>query len=414
MGVNVMSFVIYLGMMALLLLFGGLVVKRVAFYRALLRVAEPGRYGALDGLRGYLALAVFVHHGAVQRVLYQTGVWNFPPSRFFRALAPTAIMFFFMITGFLFWSKAIDKRGRVPAIPLYLGRLRRLGPLYLFSIALLLLIVAVRSGFRLKADPATLATQLAAAFSLGLGQIQWINGVDTFPINAGVTWTLHFEWVFYLALPLLALMAFPSTMGACIALYAAVGVSYLLLRSQIPWLDEYCYMSLPFWARFLGGILAAHLVRVGGWGAIATRPWFGCVVVALLGLSLWNFDDMVGVAIGATAFLGLVYGNDLFGLLSLPGSRFLGTISYSVYLLHGMVLWLGLRIANHFLPVASLNDAGYWTLVLACGGAVVVFSAVTYRYIEHPFLVRLRRGPSESKAPAQPKTQSAAGAATPT
>jgi peptidoglycan/LPS O-acetylase OafA/YrhL len=409
-----MSFVMYLGMMALLLVFGGLVVKRVPFYRELLLVGQPGRYVALDGLRGYLALAVFVHHGAVQRVFYQTGVWNFPPSRFFRALAPTAIMYFFMITGFLFWSKAIDKHGRVPAIPLYIGRVRRLAPLYLFSMALLLLIVAVQSGFRLRVNPATLATELAGAISLGLGQIQWINGVDTSPINAGVTWTLHFEWVFYLALPLLALMAFPSTMGACIALYAAVGVSYLLLRTQIPWLDEYCYRSLPFWARFLGGMVAAHLARVAGGGAIATRRWFGCVVVVLLALSLWNFDGWVGVAIGAAAFLCLVYGNDLFGLLSLPGSRFLGTISYSVYLLHGVVLWLGLRIANRFLPVASLNDAGYWALVLGCGGAVVAFSAVTYRHIEHPFLVRPQRAPSVSGGPVQPKTQNAAGAATPT
>jgi peptidoglycan/LPS O-acetylase OafA/YrhL len=83
-----------------------------------------------------------------------------------------------------------------------------------------------------------------------------------------------------------------------------------------------------------------------------------------------------------------------------------------------MVLWLGLRTANRFLPVASLNDAGYWALMLGCGGVVVAFSAVTYRYIEHPFLVRLKsgsgRGSSASTAPVQPKTQNAAGAATPT
>ena len=409
-----MSVLIYLAIMALLLLLGAVVVKRSPFYRTLLLAGQPGRYRALDGLRGYLALAVFVHHGAVQRVFYQTRLWHFPTSSFFRALAPTAIMFFFMITGFLFWSKAIDKRGRIPAIPLYFGRFWRLAPLYLFAIAILLLIVAVQSGFRIQAAPGTLTAQLASALSLGLAQIQWINGVDTFPVNAGVTWTLHFEWVFYLALPLLALMAFPTTLGGSMLIYAAVGAGYLLLRSQIPWLDGYCYMSLPFWLRFLGGIMAAHLVRMAGWGAVATRRWFGCVVVALMAASLWNFDGMAGVGIGAVAFLCLVYGNDIFGLLTLPGSRFLGTISYSVYLLHGLVLWAGLKIVNRLMPVASLSDAGYWTVVLGCGVMVVLISAVTYRYLEHPFLARTKRDSPLVRESPQSKTQNAAGAAAPT
>ena len=58
------------------------------------------RYGTLDGLRGFLALSVFVFHLIVTREFLATDVWQPPHSRVYRLLGPLGVSLFFMITGF--------------------------------------------------------------------------------------------------------------------------------------------------------------------------------------------------------------------------------------------------------------------------------------------------------------------------
>jgi peptidoglycan/LPS O-acetylase OafA/YrhL len=80
-----------------------------------------------------------------------------------------------------------------------------------------------------------------------------------------------------------------------------------------------------------------------------------------------------------------IYGNSLFGLLNTRAARFLGTISYSVYLMHGIVLFAVLNISNSVIPVGSLTPVLYWSLILLAAIITVLVSAITYKYVEHPF-----------------------------
>ena len=41
------------------------------------------RFISIDGLRGYLALGVFIHHAAVWYFYLKKGVWEPPPSNFY-------------------------------------------------------------------------------------------------------------------------------------------------------------------------------------------------------------------------------------------------------------------------------------------------------------------------------------------
>lgn len=65
------------------------------------------RLRSLDGLRGFLALAVVFSHGAVYQRYLVDGVWQAPPSPFYAFLGPFGVSLFFMITGFLFWSQIV-------------------------------------------------------------------------------------------------------------------------------------------------------------------------------------------------------------------------------------------------------------------------------------------------------------------
>lgn len=71
-----------------------------------------GRYASIDGLRGYLAFFVFLHHSCIWYFFLRTGQWQAPPSNLYNHFGQSSVALFFMITGFLFFSKLIDGRTR--------------------------------------------------------------------------------------------------------------------------------------------------------------------------------------------------------------------------------------------------------------------------------------------------------------
>jgi hypothetical protein len=115
------------------------------------------RTATLDGLRGFLALSVFAHHLVITHRYIETGIWGLPPSALYTMLGQAGVMLFFMITGFLFWGKLLDAKGRPDWTALYLGRVFRIGPMYLLAVGLMLAIVAWRTGFALREPAWTVA-----------------------------------------------------------------------------------------------------------------------------------------------------------------------------------------------------------------------------------------------------------------
>jgi peptidoglycan/LPS O-acetylase OafA/YrhL len=111
------------------------------------------RYSAIDGLRGFLALGVFVFHLIVTHRYIETGIWEAPSSRFYALLGPVGVSVFFMITGFLFWGQMLRAKGRPAWRKLYIGRLFRIGPMYVFVVLVMLYVVFARTGFRLLEAP---------------------------------------------------------------------------------------------------------------------------------------------------------------------------------------------------------------------------------------------------------------------
>src|SRR4051812_45357279 len=62
---------------------------------------------SIDGLRGVLALSVFVGHAAGARMWYRTGQWGAEVGPVFGQVGVYAVTMFFFITGFLFWEKLL-------------------------------------------------------------------------------------------------------------------------------------------------------------------------------------------------------------------------------------------------------------------------------------------------------------------
>lgn len=74
--------------------------------------ARGGRFVAIDGLRGFLAFFVFLHHGSIWYGQLHEQRWVAPASPLYRHLGDSSVALFFMITAFLFTTKVIDSDRR--------------------------------------------------------------------------------------------------------------------------------------------------------------------------------------------------------------------------------------------------------------------------------------------------------------
>ncbi|MBY9589867.1 acyltransferase family protein [Pseudomonas aeruginosa] len=68
------------------------------------------RFSTIDGLRGYLAFFVFLHHAAIWYYFLRSGAWQVPPSNLYTHFGQTSVSLFFMITGFLFTHKLLQSK----------------------------------------------------------------------------------------------------------------------------------------------------------------------------------------------------------------------------------------------------------------------------------------------------------------
>lgn len=371
----------YFLVMGLLVGLSILLVRYIPFYKRIIAAEERGRFETLDGLRGFLALNVFFQHAVTNYFYFQTGVWEIVPVKFYRHLGGEAVILFFMITSFLYWSKAMAQGGNLDAGALYRSRFLRLAPMYLFSAGIVIVSILIQSGFDI--DLIQTAKDILSWLSLGLITTTSVNHTSVIPINAGIHWTLSFEWGFYLILPILA-VALRSKKTFLMALPLA----FFALSSP----------DRGYWAIFFFGIMAAHIYKAYPRVAFFSKPISS--LVPILGIMAVYFISykpysITQYFISLVVFLSFVYGADLFGLLKTEVAKFLGTISYSIYLLHGIVLFGVLHSVDYFYPIISLSSIEFWSLILFSGFVVIFVSAITYRYIEYPFIKMIKAAKRE-------------------
>lgn len=284
----------------------------------------PGRLGTIDALRGIAALAVSWFHFTCGHprflepgLLKNTGCYGW-----------LGVEVFFVISGFVI-PYALSRGGyRLGDYGRFLlKRIVRLDPPYLASLAItiaLLYVSAAMPGYR-GAPVSVSVTQVA----LHLG---YLNVLFGYPWLNPVYWTLAIELQYYLLVGLtFPILASPSAIVRASAAAAMLGLALLLP------LDPYIPHWLPL---FLLGILVFQLKegRIGGGAFLAWTGVTAAVVVVTHGV-------LVAAVVVATA---LVIAFARLGAVGPLG--FLGSVSYSLYLLHvpigGRVINLGERLAH--------------------------------------------------------------------
>lgn len=348
----------------------------------------------LDGLRAVSFSIVFLAHA---------GLGDRIPGGF-------GVTVFFFLSGYLIATLLrleIERSGGVDFRGFYLRRvLRILPPFYLtLGVAVCLSLIGVLPS-KLQLMP-TLAQALHFA-----NYWQVLHGGDGQPSGTGVYWSLAVEEHFYLVFPWLYLLLFrrvaPRARPLVILLVCALVLGwryYLVHAVGVGSEHTYAATDTRFDSLLFGVLLATHQNPAldepeRGAGPLWKWLWLPLGVVTLLFTFVFRSEDfrqtarytLQGLALIPVFVVGIREpGFGPFKLLNLRWVRFAGTLSYSLYLVHQVVLfglehWLN---ASHVL-LGALALVLSWFLALAM-----------HHFVELPS-ARLRKRISADRKPKLP------------
>ena len=347
--------------------------------------ASPGRrLPELDALRGIAAVVVLLHHSLLSANLLggRLGLWlSATPLQPIQMGRP-AVLFFFMLSGFVL-TRSLRSRGFVLSVRSWAvwaaQRTIRLCLPVAGCVALSTILHAVlfdgawpTQGPWLEGawphDPPTLASIASQSLLLALGTGYTLN-------NA--LWSLVHEWRFSVLLPVVLAMPVLGRGTASLVLAAAAASSWAagpfgstmyVGATVIGTVKATLYFSLPF---VLGMALEI--------GDAARRPadrWATVLgLAAVLGLCRNGGDYATFIGSAILIWLALQPGL-LRRTLRHSALRFLGTISFSLYLIHVPVV-VALQHGLH----RQLPPAAIWAIGIA---ASLLAACLFYWMIERP------------------------------
>jgi peptidoglycan/LPS O-acetylase OafA/YrhL len=369
-----------------------------------------GKVLALEGLRGVAATLVLVNHLPIAPSLAAS-----PDPSGFTISGPMLVTagncgslgveIFFCLTGYLFWKRTALSERPVDWTRFYVNRFLRIAPAFFVAAAMVLLYAGFASHWSIATGGRQLFREIFGALSFGFINPQSINGVNVNALNA-VNWTLPYEWQFYALVPMLAaIRRAPRPLTA-----AAAGAFLLFIFGS----SIYLYL----WLFFLTGILAAEFNRTGGHrGGIASSLAGALLIVAYVAVRYDNVSARVyaltgieTIADAAPVLIRWALVSALFMIVVELGPKmfraaavvWVGTVSYSLYLLHLTVLQVTLSVARRWYPIGQWSAKTFLTWGILAVALSFVIAALSYQFIEAPFLKKKRneRSPSESTASA--------------
>lgn len=373
----------------------------------MLETSSQRRLLSVQALRGFAAILVlFLHCAALQRdglapertaeAALLKGFWD---------QGYAGVDLFFVISGFIM---VYVTQNHVPSLReagrfLY-SRASRIYPLYWACTSVMILYFMASYG--IPASP-TLAN---GDYNLALytAKSLLLLPQSAMPV-LGVGWTLIHEMYFYLVFAGILLLP-RRYMLYCLGAWAALILGVRIVVTPDSYAKSiFAVVSSPLTLEFIAGALMGYLITRKIWLApkIITVIAAGLVLAALVYDHYFNVNR---VWLYTIPFALLVYGVSAMEHLDrihVPQWMVtLGDWSYSLYLTH-MLVFLAIRrilrmLSPHLPEAIRLQAVGAWdniffaviTLVSA-----IVFSALSYRFVEQPLLRVTKRFSKRKRLP---------------
>jgi len=388
------------------------------------KTSVPVRLAWLDLLRGVAALVVVLHHATyyfTPRLRAELVDW-FDPGLY-------GVLVFFLVSGYIV-PASLERHGRVRNF--WISRLTRIHPL--LTVACAAMLVPFLLGIRdLRAGLSTYGPVTAV-----LAHATMLQDVLGVPNAINVLWTLSYEMLFYLLIVAFFVIGVHRRSASIAVVFVSAAVlaggllpMAALTRTAGVW-PVVALTALVMVLAIAGAVSGRSLPRTAGGiagGVLAivllltnerVAPWEGLVILAVMftGTALYRAEHgqigrraaalSAGVVLTGALVAGVWHAEigmspaqaDGFqvywaGSVLLAGLTFaagwalrhrripswltaLGTISFSLYLLHPVLLMLG----DQFIGMPSHDDGLRLGLFLL---ALLAVSTLTYRYVEAPF-----------------------------
>jgi peptidoglycan/LPS O-acetylase OafA/YrhL len=350
---------------------------------------------AVEGMRACAAMGVVLTH-----VAFQTGTSGGVIGRLLHRF-DLAVAVFFALSGFLLWrghaAAARGLRHRPPTGHYLRSRLVRIMPGYLVAVVVILTLL----------PEANHASQTVWLANLTLTQVY-----VPLTLTAGLTqmWSLSVEVTFYLALPLLAFLAYRLPVRARVPAIAAVALASLgwgLLPIHTP--DGVNFLNWPpaYASWFAAGMLLAEwTVSPLGWPHALARNRFAITAITLVAYlisasPLAGPKDLVPATLAQFVVRTAMGAIVAWGLLAplvldrpdtrhpILGSRVMETLgrwSYGLFVWHLAALVMVFPMIGTFMFNGDLVVVFVLTTLLG-----YAMAAVSYALIESPCRNALRR-----------------------
>ena len=353
------------------------------------RAGSGSHVRPMEGLRGLAIFLVFVVH-------YVTlmEAWIVPQSTL-RSLATamhtignTGVDLFFVLSGYLIYGSLISRPQRFGRF--VARRIERIYPTFA-----VVYFIYVGMSFLLPAQ-----SKIPAGFSSAARYLieNFLLLPGLFPIEPMITvaWSLSYEMFYYLVIPaviaLLGLRERPAVLRAVFFTAVAVVTAVWCALSGGP-------VRLIM---FIAGILLFEAMNHSRLGAAPSSIAFAALAAGLLTILL-PFSGPAGSAlkVGLLFMTFFVLCHSCFSRPSgwLPRAfswtplRWLGNMSYSYYLVHGLALKAGVLALAVVVPPAAHGAAFFWAMMPVAFALTLLVSAALFMAVERPFSLSPKRAP---------------------
>jgi peptidoglycan/LPS O-acetylase OafA/YrhL len=269
---------------------------------------------------------------------------------------------FFVISGFIIpYSMFVNEYSLDKVFIFLKKRIIRIEPPYLISAALTIVL-----GYVSMLSPYYRGKPFHPDWLNVLGHVAYLNAFTGRPWLNPVYWTLALEFQYYLLIAFLYALAVSSKRYYRLIFFAAFACTALIAPKN----DSYIFY---YACNFLAGIVLFQF-----YCRIVSGTEFLLLLLATCGVLFYRQGLTLSLLTAATVAIILF-------VKTVPAwLKWLGTISYSLYLLHAIIGGRIMNLTEALVHSQSVRGA----MVFVALAVSVICSALYYRFIEKPFKSR--------------------------